>query len=48
MKAISTLAVKVADEVWLVMALLHRDNPDRIDFTIDEIMDRARQAKNHQ
>ncbi len=45
MKAISTLAVKVADEVWVVMALLHRDNPDRTDFTIDEIMDRARQAK---
>lgn|ERR1022692_764529 len=45
MKTLSTLAVKVADEVWVIMALLHRDNPDCIDFTIDEIMDRARQAK---
>jgi hypothetical protein len=45
MKAPSMLAVKVADEVWVVMALLHRDNPDRTDFTIDEIMERARQAK---
>jgi hypothetical protein len=45
MKAISAQGVKVADEVWLVVALLHRDNPDRMDFTIDEIMDRARQAK---
>ena len=44
-KAISAPAVKVADEVWVVLALLHRDNPDRADFTIDEIMDRARQAK---
>ena len=45
MKAISAQGVKVADEVWLVVAFLHRDNPDRMDFTIDEIMDRARQAK---
>jgi hypothetical protein len=45
MKAISAQGIKVADEVWLVTAFLHRDNPDRMDFTIDEIMDRARQAK---
>jgi hypothetical protein len=45
MKALSTLTVKVADEVWVVMALLQRENPDRNDFAIDEIMDYARQAK---
>jgi len=32
----------VADEVWIVAALLHRDNPNQRDFTIDEIMERAR------
>jgi hypothetical protein len=45
MKAISAIEVKVADEVWLILALLHRDNPNRVDFGIDEIMDRAREAK---
>ena len=34
-------AVKVADEVWIVTALLHRENPDRSDFTIQEIVARA-------
>jgi hypothetical protein len=35
--------VKVADEVWIVTALLHREHPDRADFNIDEIMQRAGQ-----
>jgi hypothetical protein len=34
---------KVADEVFLITALLHRENPDREDFTISEIVDRAAQ-----
>ena len=33
--------VKVADEVFLATALLHREKPDREDFTIGEIVDRA-------
>src|ERR1700761_5660341 len=33
--------VKVADEVWLATALLHRENPSRSDFTLDEIVARA-------
>jgi hypothetical protein len=33
--------VKVADEVWLATALLHRENPSRSDFTLDEIVERA-------
>jgi len=33
--------IKVADEVWLVTALLHREHPERLDFTISEIVQRA-------
>jgi hypothetical protein len=32
---------KVADEVWIAAALLHREHPDQADFAIDEIMQRA-------
>lgn len=35
-------SVKVADEVWIATALLHRENPDRADFTVKEIKERAR------
>jgi hypothetical protein len=39
--------MKVADEVWLAVALLHREKPERADFSIDEIMERAtREAGN--
>jgi len=34
--------IKVADEVWIATALLHREHPDRTDFSIDEIVERAR------
>lgn len=36
-------SIKVADEVWIATALLHREHPERKDFTIAEIMERARQ-----
>ena len=36
--------VKVADEVWLAAAILHRRHPDRTDFAIDEIMAEAESA----
>lgn len=36
-------ATKVADEVWIAAALLHRENPERADFTVAEIVERARQ-----
>lgn len=39
--AIST-NVKVADEAWIATALLHREQPRRPDFSIEEIVDRAR------
>ena len=32
---------KVADEVWIAAALLHREKPERKDFTIQEIRARA-------
>jgi hypothetical protein len=37
----SELQIKVADEVWIATALLHRECPDRADFEIDEIIQRA-------
>ena len=36
--------VRVADEVWLATACLHRKYPDRADFSINEIMDEAEKA----
>lgn len=35
-------SIRVADEVWIAAALLHREHPERTDFTVDEIVDRAR------
>jgi len=34
--------VKVADEVWTSVALLHTENPERTDFSVEEIKARAR------
>ncbi|HEY7362707.1 MAG TPA: hypothetical protein VIE37_01265 [Methylomirabilota bacterium] len=35
--------IRVADEVWLATALLHREHPRRRDFEVSEIVERARQ-----
>lgn len=43
MSSLLDRAVKVADEVWVATALLHKQNPDRKDFTVTEIVERARQ-----
>lgn len=32
-----TASVRVADEVWIAAALLHREQPGRADFTLKEI-----------
>src|ERR1700720_3375777 len=40
--------IKVADEVWTAAALLHRQHPQAIDFTIEEIVDRARAEGLHE
>ena len=37
--------LKVADEVWLATALLHREHPARADFAVAEIVERARQER---
>lgn len=34
-------SLKVADETWIAAGLLHRENPSRQDFTVQEIVDRA-------
>lgn len=37
-------AIRVADEVWIATAHLHRSHPERADFAIDEIMRQAETA----
>lgn len=37
--------IRVADEVWIAVATLHRSHPDRADFTIREIMEQAESMK---
>jgi hypothetical protein len=44
----SGIVIKVADEVWIATALLHRDHSGRADFTIEEIMQRATQEAGKQ
>jgi hypothetical protein len=34
--------IRVADEVFIATALLHREQPDRPDFTVSEIVERAK------
>ncbi len=42
MRTISKTTLRLADEVWIITALLHREFPLRSDFSIEEILDRAR------
>lgn len=37
-------SITIADEVWIATALLHREQPDRPDFTIREIQERVASA----
>src|SRR5438067_347917 len=41
MSALTGVAVAVADEAWIATALLHHENPERSDFTVKEIVERA-------
>jgi hypothetical protein len=41
MSVLSASRIKVADEVWIATALLHREHPAHPDFTIEEIIERA-------
>jgi len=40
--------IKVADEVWVATALLHREHPERCDFKLEEIVERAAQEAGHE
>jgi hypothetical protein len=35
-------SIKVADKVWIATAMLHRENSKREDFSVSEIVARAR------
>ena len=39
--------LKVADEVWIATALLHREQPARADFSIEEIVERVQRENLH-
>ena len=38
-------SIRVADEVWIATALLHRQHPQQDDFTVGEIVRRAESEK---
>lgn len=42
MRVAAKASVKVADEVWVAAALLHREHPGELDFSVEEIVARAR------
>jgi hypothetical protein len=46
-KTIVDTELKVADEVWIATALLHREHPESPDFTVEEIVKRAKQEGLH-
>src|SRR5713226_8278599 len=41
----TAVELKVADEVWIARELLHRENPKAPDFSLDEILERAKKGK---
>ncbi len=41
MPTLSRTRLRVADEVWIATALLHRENPEQLDFSVEEIVERA-------
>jgi hypothetical protein len=41
MAVASKSRIKVADEVWIATALLHRERPEQSDFSLEEIVERA-------
>jgi hypothetical protein len=42
MATLALTSIKIADEVWLAVAMLHQEHPDHADFSIEEIMEFAR------
>lgn len=45
MKLLVERELKVADEVWIATALLHQEHPERADFAVEDIVERARREK---
>ncbi len=41
MPVLSRRGLRVADEVWIAAALLHREHPRQAEFTVEEIVKRA-------
>jgi hypothetical protein len=39
--------IKVATETWIAAALLHREHPSKQDFTVQEILERAKKEAMH-
>ncbi len=37
--------IRVADEAWVALALLHREHPERVSFSPREIIDRAKEER---
>jgi hypothetical protein len=44
MTTLTKPSIKVADEVWLAVAMLHQRHPEKADFSIEEIMEFAKTA----
>jgi len=44
MTTLTKPSIKVADEVWLAVAMLHQRHPESMDFSIEEIMQFAKTA----
>lgn len=42
MAVLTKKGIRVADEVWLAAALLQREHTDRFDFSIEEVVERAK------
>jgi hypothetical protein len=45
MPVLAEREIKVADEVWIATALLQMEHPSQADFTVEEIVERARKEK---
>ena len=45
MTTLTKPTIRVADEVWLAVAMLHQRHAETLDFSIDEIMEFARSAR---
>jgi len=46
-KNLTIMNVRVADEVWIATALLHREHPEATDFSIEEIVELVKREALH-